>query len=82
MPPSKRYGLTGTYLQVSALPVQFANFVNSKDEVSTYARLPLSNSPVTSVTSNDIRCNAGTVPVIPLCTVDGKSHSQTLALII
>lgn len=32
-------------------------------------RLPLSNSPVTNVTSNDIRCNAGTSPVAYKCGV-------------
>ncbi|RDL35218.1 Endoglucanase II [Venustampulla echinocandica] len=40
-----------------------------KDQVSTCARMPLSNSPVTSVSSNDIRCNAGTKPVTGVCSV-------------
>ncbi|TDZ22880.1 putative endo-beta-1,4-glucanase D [Colletotrichum orbiculare MAFF 240422] len=34
-------------------------WVGSKDQGSTCARLPLSNSPVTSVSSNDLRCNVG-----------------------
>ncbi|KJR81227.1 uncharacterized protein SPSK_01239 [Sporothrix schenckii 1099-18] len=33
------------------------------------ARLPLSNTPVTDVASNDIRCNAGTKPVANKCAV-------------
>jgi len=40
-----------------------------KDDVSTCARLPLSNNPVTSVSTNDIRCNVGTKPVATLCDV-------------
>jgi len=42
---------------------------NGVDEVSTCARLPLNNNPVTSVSTNDIRCNAGTTPVAKLCPV-------------
>ncbi|TVY84302.1 putative endo-beta-1,4-glucanase D [Lachnellula suecica] len=49
-------------------------WVDGVDKVSTCARLPLSNNPVTSVTTNDIRCNAGTVPVTPLCTVDAGGN--------
>lgn len=37
------------------------------------ARLPLSNSPVTDVLSNDIRCNAGTSPASAKCTVPAGS---------
>ncbi|RYP74425.1 hypothetical protein DL770_007607 [Monosporascus sp. CRB-9-2] len=37
------------------------------------ARLPLSNSPVTNVMSNDIRCNAGTRPVGAKCVVPAGS---------
>ncbi|RYP22004.1 hypothetical protein DL765_001910 [Monosporascus sp. GIB2] len=37
------------------------------------ARLPLSNSPVTNVMSNDIRCNAGTRPVSAKCAVPAGS---------
>ncbi|EMD90911.1 glycoside hydrolase family 61 protein, partial [Bipolaris maydis ATCC 48331] len=36
---------------------------------STCARLPNSNSPVTSVTSNDIRCNANQGPAASKCSV-------------
>ncbi|KAF2177594.1 carbohydrate-binding module family 1 protein [Zopfia rhizophila CBS 207.26] len=36
---------------------------------STCARLPNSNSPVTSVTSNDIRCNANQGPASSKCSV-------------
>ncbi|OIW35682.1 hypothetical protein CONLIGDRAFT_609141 [Coniochaeta ligniaria NRRL 30616] len=37
------------------------------------ARLPLSNNPVTSVASNDVRCNAGTSPVGKKCAVAAGS---------
>ncbi|KAF3767056.1 family 61 glycoside hydrolase, partial [Cryphonectria parasitica EP155] len=40
---------------------------------STCVRLPLSNNPVTDVTSNDIACNAGTSPVAQKCTVNAGS---------
>lgn len=47
-------------------------WVDGVDQAGTCARLPLRNSPVTSVTSNDIRCNSGTTPVATLCEVEGK----------
>ncbi|TVY91610.1 hypothetical protein LAWI1_G001956 [Lachnellula willkommii] len=59
----------GYVFDVSTLTVPFINSTNSVDEVSTCARLPLNNNPVTSVTSNDLRCNAGTTPVSLLRTV-------------
>ncbi|KAL7625881.1 hypothetical protein AAE478_005105 [Parahypoxylon ruwenzoriense] len=37
------------------------------------ARLPISNSPVTDVSSNDIVCNAGTKPVSGKCSVAAGS---------
>lgn len=40
---------------------------------ATCARLPLSNNPVTSVTSADIACNAGTSPVASKCAVNAGS---------
>lgn len=46
-------------------------WVGGVDQAGNCARTPLSNSPVTSVSSNDIRCNAGTKPVANLCTVPG-----------
>ncbi|KAH6684371.1 glycoside hydrolase family 61 protein [Halenospora varia] len=42
---------------------------DGKDYASTCARLPLNNNPVTSVSTNDVRCNAGTTPVATLCDV-------------
>ncbi|KAI1656742.1 glycoside hydrolase family 61 protein [Daldinia decipiens] len=45
-------------------------WVAGKDEQSTCARLPANNNPVTSVTSNDIRCNVGgTKAAAAKCTV-------------
>jgi lytic cellulose monooxygenase (C1-hydroxylating) len=34
-------------------------WVNGVDKTNTCVRMPSSNSPVSSVSSNDIRCNAG-----------------------
>jgi lytic cellulose monooxygenase (C1-hydroxylating) len=44
-------------------------WINGVDYGAQCIRLPLSNSPVTNVTSNDIRCNAGTSPVAYKCLV-------------
>ncbi|KAI0130420.1 glycoside hydrolase family 61 protein [Xylariales sp. AK1849] len=44
-------------------------WVEGVDEQGTCARLPASNSPVTSVTSNDIRCNANPSAAAALCSV-------------
>ncbi|KAI0803724.1 glycosyl hydrolase family 61-domain-containing protein [Xylaria sp. FL0064] len=44
-------------------------WINGVDYITTCARLPLSNSPVQDVTSNDIACNAGTSPVSGKCSV-------------
>jgi len=45
-------------------------WVNGVDKAGTCVRTPLSNSPVTSVTSNDIRCNVGgTTGVSGVCSV-------------
>ncbi|CAN8102114.1 unnamed protein product [Discula destructiva] len=49
-------------------------WVDGVDKGSTCARLPLSNNPVTSVTSNDIACNAGTKPVAAKCAVNAGSN--------
>lgn len=48
-------------------------WVNGVDMGAQCARLPLSNSPVTSVSSNDIRCNAGTSAVSGKCSVAAGS---------
>lgn len=55
-------------------------WVDGVDQAGTCARLPLSNSPVTSVTSNDIRCNAGTTPVSTLCNAAGNYPPRFLGL--
>jgi len=57
-----------------AMVVSHATFqelwINGVDEVGTCVRLPPSNSPVTNVTSTDLRCNVGgTVGVSGICTV-------------
>ncbi|KAF3928601.1 Endoglucanase-4 [Arthrobotrys entomopaga] len=46
-------------------------WVNGVDQGSSCARLPLSNNPIGSVTSTDIRCNAGPPrPVSGKCSVN------------
>jgi cellulase len=57
-------------------------WVNGVDKGGTCIRTPPSNSPVTSVSSNDIRCNVGGSKGVPgLCTVAGMhlSHPQQKA---
>jgi cellulase len=47
---------------------------NGVDQVALGARLPLSNSPVQDVTSNDMRCNAGTSAVAGIVEVTGMRY--------
>ncbi|KAI5917029.1 glycoside hydrolase family 61 protein [Camillea tinctor] len=44
-------------------------WVDGEDAASTCARLPANNNPVTSVQTNDIRCNAGASPAGSVCSV-------------
>ncbi|KAG8833382.1 hypothetical protein FRC17_010778 [Serendipita sp. 399] len=44
-------------------------WINGVDQGSYCVRLPQNNSPVTSVTSNDLACNANATPSANLCTV-------------
>ncbi|KAI5857459.1 lytic polysaccharide monooxygenase [Durotheca rogersii] len=48
-------------------------WVNGVDMGESCARLPLSNSPVTDVSSKDIVCNTGTSPVPGKCSVAAGS---------
>ncbi|KAI5120061.1 hypothetical protein M0805_007811 [Coniferiporia weirii] len=45
-------------------------WVNGVDQGSWCVRMPLSNSPVTSVTSDDIACNVNATPSSGLCAVN------------
>ncbi|KAJ4418927.1 hypothetical protein N0V82_005276 [Gnomoniopsis sp. IMI 355080] len=61
---------------VDKISVQFHRIFHTPANVShgsTCARLPLSNNPVTDVTSNDIACNAGTSPAAAKCSVNAGS---------
>jgi len=57
-------------------------WVNGKDQGGLCARIPTSNSPVTDVTSNNIRCNvnqgsaASKCSVAPGDTVTVEMHQQ------
>lgn len=54
-------------------------WVNGVDKVGTCVRAPSSNSPVTDVTSNNIRCNVGGATGVPgVCSVAGTSNVATL----
>ncbi|KAG9023912.1 hypothetical protein FRB95_012318 [Tulasnella sp. JGI-2019a] len=44
-------------------------WINGVDQGSCCVRLPLTNNPVTDVTSTDIACNANATPTNGLCTV-------------
>lgn len=46
-----------------------ALWVDGVDFNDQCARVPPSNSPVTNVASNDVRCNAGTSPIANKCPV-------------
>ncbi|KAH8668759.1 glycosyl hydrolase family 61-domain-containing protein [Xylariales sp. PMI_506] len=48
-------------------------WIGGVDYGSSCARLPLSNSPVTDVTSDDLACNAGTSPVSGKCSITAGS---------
>ncbi|KAF1945484.1 hypothetical protein EJ02DRAFT_441862 [Clathrospora elynae] len=54
---------------VTAFATRVASHATFQDLWSTCARLPNSNSPVTSVTSNDIRCNANQGAAASKCSV-------------
>ena len=55
------------------LPVCIAFLRTKYSEANVFCQL--SNSPVTSVTSNDIRCNAGTKPANETCEATGAYSS-------
>lgn len=51
-------------------------WVNGVDKAGSCVRTPPSNNPVTSVTSNDIRCNVGgATGVAGVCSVAGTRFS-------
>jgi len=58
-------------------------WINGVDKVSTCVRLPLSNSPVTSVSGNDIACNANASAAPGKCslkagdTISVEMHQQS-----
>ncbi|KAB8299917.1 hypothetical protein EYC80_000160 [Monilinia laxa] len=61
-------------LNVMAVVMSHATFqelwINGVDQVGSCVRLPPSNSPVTDLTSTDLRCNlGGTVGVAGICAV-------------
>jgi cellulase len=64
---SKICGLTGWTRYVACASVLHPRLTPPYQ--STCARLPNSNSPVTSVTSNDVRCNANHGPAASKCSV-------------
>lgn len=66
--------IAGLLSQQAAAHATFqALWVDGADYGSQCARVPPSNSPVTDVTSNAMRCNAGTSPVAKKCPVKAGS---------
>ncbi|CCC11529.1 unnamed protein product [Sordaria macrospora k-hell] len=59
--------------QAAAHAIFQALWVDGADYGSQCARVPPSNSPVTDVSSNAVRCNAGTSPVAKKCPVKAGS---------
>ncbi|KAK7676808.1 hypothetical protein QCA50_020214 [Cerrena zonata] len=63
-----------TFVSFVALASAHATFqelwINGVDQGSSCVRLPLSNSPVTSVTSNDIACNVSPTPSSGVCSAN------------
>jgi len=47
-------------------------WVNGEDMESSCIRMPKNNSPVTDVSSNDIRCNAAPSAAAGICEAKGK----------
>jgi cellulase len=68
--------------QISAHSIFQQLWVDGVDKAGTCVRLPSSNSPVTNVNSNDMRCNSGTRGVSGKCavsaggTVTVEMHAQ------
>ncbi len=52
-------------------------WINGEDQGTTCARLPTSNSPIASVVTQDIRCNASPNPAQGTCPVIGKSSKTS-----
>lgn len=65
--------LAGLASNVAAHATFQALWVDGVDFNDQCARVPPSNSPVTNVNSNDIRCNAGTSPIAKKCPVKAGS---------
>ena len=58
---------------VAAHAIFQALWVDGADFGSQCARTPTSNSPVTNVASNDLRCNAGSARPAAKCSVKAGS---------
>jgi len=65
------FAILATASVVSAHATWQELWVGTEDKEGTCIRLPQSNSPVTDVTSNDIRCNASPSAASTTCSVAG-----------
>ncbi|KEZ40549.1 hypothetical protein SAPIO_CDS8458 [Scedosporium apiospermum] len=67
----KSFGFALAALSSAAAVAGHATFqqlwINGEDHESSCIRMPRNNSPVTSVSSNDVRCNAGPSPAANVC---------------
>ncbi|KAG9014635.1 hypothetical protein FRB94_011813 [Tulasnella sp. JGI-2019a] len=62
------------FVTAASAHATFQDFwINGVDQGACCVRLPLSNNPVTDVTSNDIACNVNATPTSGICTVPAGS---------
>ncbi|OLN88157.1 putative endo-beta-1,4-glucanase D 1 [Colletotrichum chlorophyti] len=73
MKPVTLFMLASAGYQVSAHATFQVLWVDGVDYGAQCARLPLSNSPIEDVTSNNVRCNANSGPVSRKCVVKAGS---------
>ncbi|KAG8889716.1 hypothetical protein FRB98_003008 [Tulasnella sp. 332] len=65
---------TACFIATASAHATFQDFwINGVDQGDCCVRLPLSNSPVTDVTSDDLACNVDATPTSGVCTVPAGS---------
>ncbi|KAG8884629.1 hypothetical protein FRB97_003685 [Tulasnella sp. 331] len=71
-----------SFIATASAHATFQDFwVNGVDQGACCVRLPLSNNPVTDVTSTDLACNVNATPSSGICTVPGESSDEDLTLV-
>jgi cellulase len=65
------FAATACFIASAAAHATFQElWINGVDQGSSCVRLPVSNSPVTSVTTTDLACNAGATPSTGICLIN------------